>query len=83
MEENPLTEAEWQRRDTEKWRTIPEFPNYVISSHGRVANKNGTQKMMNKRGAVSLSKSGFKTERSVHQIFKTLWPEAGKYVKAP
>lgn len=67
------TEIQEQQPQTEKWRTIPEFPNYVISNKGRVANKNG--KMLSGK-VVKLSRDGWQTKRVVLRIMAQVWPKA-------
>lgn len=58
----------------ELWRSIPGFPEYVVSSTGRIANKNtGHLKSVNSRGRVTLHRSGWKTKRLATRIFKDVW----------
>lgn len=57
----------------EKWRTIPDFQNYVISNKGRVANKNGTIKKISANGYVKLSSNGFFSIRSLNALMKKIW----------
>lgn len=55
----------------EKWRTIPEFPNYVISNHGRVANKvSGEIKAIVRNKMVRLSRNGWIANRSISTLMK-------------
>lgn len=57
----------------ERWKTIPEFPEYVISNKGRVANKNGFLKSFKLSGGVTLSRDGWKTRLSVKKLMKKVW----------
>lgn len=60
--------------DKEKWRTIPEFPNYVISNKGRIANKKGYLMTINE-DSVRLSRANWKGNRGVKKMMKQIWPE--------
>lgn len=61
---------------TEKWRTIPDFPNYVVSTNGRFANKNtGNELVVNIRGQVCLCRCGFEGKRSASKLYNQIWPE--------
>lgn len=56
----------------EKWRTIPEFPSYVISNKGRVANKSGVMLKI-KDGNVRLHRKGFSSRRVVLKLKNEIW----------
>ena len=58
---------------TEKWRTIPDFPDYVISNQGRVANKAGTLKKISARETVELHRSGYSANKRVKALLKLVW----------
>lgn len=60
--------------DTEEWATVPEYPNYEVSSQGRVRNKSrgryltpSTLKGSNFR-RVALHKNGYPKYVGVHRI---------------
>lgn len=66
-------------QETEKWRTIPEFPNYVISNQGRVVSKLTARVLKERRGRVSLDGNN---DFSVSRIFHKVWfNEKAKHIK--
>lgn len=60
-----------QTKSDEKWRTIPEFTDYVISNHGRIANKAGTLKKSGEH--VKLHRAGYGVRKSVKKLMKEIW----------
>jgi hypothetical protein len=63
-----------REQTAEKWRTIPDFPAYVISNKGRVANRQrGTIKAISD-GIVRLSAEGWTASRSHRRLMREVWP---------
>lgn len=59
----------------EKWRTIPDYPRYVVSNRGRVATKKEGKILTQNKGFVYLfsTSGGFCSRLSVSKIYHKVW----------
>jgi hypothetical protein len=62
---------------TEKWKTIPGFPNYAISNRGRVARKRDGYLLTRNGRMVRVSHDGKERKRNVPAMMEELWGITG------
>jgi hypothetical protein len=58
---------------TEKWKTIPGFPNYAISNRGRIARKRDGYLMAMDGTKAKLSHDGKEGRVSQYMLMEELW----------
>jgi len=57
-----------------KWRTIPEFPGYVVSDEGKIAHKEGWLLVVSNNGLVVFKDAdGKRVYRSPVKIHAAVW----------
>ena len=69
-----------------KWRTIPDFPNYVISDQGVIATKDGRRVVPPQEACpskVSLMSGGVSRCRSIAKLMRAVWPDADEVPERP